>query len=473
MDKNMDKNMDDINAENAKEVDVVDSNEPIAENEELDAMGIDKTTETPVENSLPPGFWPASSEESQVFKSVDRKWEDEAVFRYQQLRDTREDKEKTLLALRQEDILAWATVFREIGRSQESMVALLNESWKQCLISQESGRGTHFATSLQKAFFHGIRTLANKNNKQKLLEKLVASEPKIKSLEEESTLISDYLSLVDTINSLVGELYAIREPTIKVWARRYHYLSTGEEEMLAELRLVWMRCVNDYEYEAKERVVSTFRGHHVHDSKGNVKKRLKTTTFNTYKFSSFRNFIVNQIKRKYKCQKRIDENKVPYEQTMMSLDHQYDDQDGEGTSLHDVVAAPVRYEGRSLSADILIDRIAGNDTDIRAALEKVVYDPHVKSLESACRLRSGIIEVDEVDRDFIYSTQATKDEAWKPLVAKLIAKAGLHRGNFIVVGAQVWPTCIAYEIKVKDTRLLQRTKKAIRTAKLEKEMGLK
>ena len=433
--------------------------------------------EETVENEvLSPAVW-KDPEDTSVFKAVNRDSEDLAVVNYQQIRDQRNDKSQQLLEVRRPTLKDWTQIFGELGRTQSIVESRLTKVWEHCLTIRENNSGVNFIELLQQSFLTDLKTLAIQNKKERLWNKLHKLAPSIKNIEQEDVLFQEYLRLVNQMNELLGELYAIREPTMKVWAKRYHYLSTGEEEMLAELRLIWVRCVNEYEFEAKERVVATRAGHHVHSKDGVKKLVKKTTSFNTYKFSAFRNFIINQLKRKYKCKKRIDEKGVPYEQTMMSLDHQYDEKDGDGITLHDVVPSPIRYEGRSLAADILIDKILVNssikdDAEMKYALDKLVYDPHIKSLEAACRLRSGTIAVDRSDRDLIYSSLVTKDDLWKSRLTHLIIEAGLYEHGFSLVSAQVWPKSIEFEIKVRDTQLLSRTRKAIKGAKLEKEFKL-
>jgi len=435
-------------------------------------LEIDPSTETHIDSALPPGYWKATDEEVGIFKSVDRKQEDEAVYRYQKLRDAREGRRQELFGIKKKNIETWASYFREIGRTQEIVQKSLMDALDKCLIHQENNRGISWSESLESFFVSSLKSLASKNDKQKSLEKLIKHCPRIDTSKEEAELLADYLELVDIINDLVGKLYAIREPTMRVWARRYHYLAASEEDMLAELRFIWMKCVNEYEFEAKERVVSTFKGRHVHSEDGTVKTRFKRTSFNTYKFTSFRNFIVNQMKRKYKCKKRIDENEIPFEQTMMSLDRCYDDEDdADGGSMYDTVACQENHSGMSFQAEMLIDRIAGDDVEIRTALEKLVYDPQVKTLETACRLRDGSLEISDADRDFIYNTKMTKDNTWRKLVKKLIENAKLFKGNFTVNGVQVWATSITFEVKVQDSKLLTRVKKAIAESGLEQELG--
>ena len=57
----------------------------------------------------------------------------------------------------------------------------------------------------------------------------------------ENKLVEQYQRTRDP--AVMAELYAMRRPTLWVWARNFKYLSDSEQDLFAELKPVWMKAL--------------------------------------------------------------------------------------------------------------------------------------------------------------------------------------------------------------------------------------
>ena len=275
---------------------------------------------------------------------------------------------------------------------------------------------------------------------------------------EEDLMVSQYRKTEDP--DLLTKLYELREPTLKVWAKKHAYLAYSEEDMFADLRTVWLRCVMSYKYEPDIRAVRTKSGAFVHDKEGRVKTTFKSTPFNTFMYTALRNYVSNLIKKKY-SKKRLDDEGIPLESTMKSLDYEYGDDDSEGQSLYNMIAAEEHDGGSAMDAEHIITEIAGGEEDIQHALESFAYDPHLKRLSTACRLCKGTVPVSREDRKVLVSGG---DEG-RDLLHELISFSGRFKRDFRVLSYQVFRRRVDYEVYGQDTKLLRKVQKAIEAYK--------
>jgi hypothetical protein len=140
-------------------------------------------------------------------------------------------------------------------------------------------------------------------------------------------------------NILFNELYNNRIPSIKVWARKYHYLKDSEEDMFQEFSRVFVKALHGYKM---------------------TRKNKKTATaFNTYLYYSFDYFVKNllskrrAIKRKYHG---ADPGSI--DNFVLSLDYTYGDKSGSKTTLKDIIAEHTP-NGQDTVEDICFDETLG------------------------------------------------------------------------------------------------------------------
>ena len=269
--------------------------------------------------------------------------------------------------------------------------------------------------------------------------------------DKEDLMVKRYRKTEDP--HALHDLYLLREPTLKVWARRAAYLADSEDDMFADLRVVWLRCVNRYKYEAEIRPVRTKQGGFVRDEDGKIKKALRRTAFNTFLYTSLRNHISNIHKKRHSL-KRLDNEGVPIQQTMKSLDYQFGDEDGQ--TLKDTIAAAGGTESY-MDIQTIISQISRDDEEIREALETFAFDKHLQRLSTACRLCTGTIPVSMRQRKVL---EHGGDEA-VDLLNKLILFLGRFGNHFKVVSYQVYSRKVTYEVYGHDTRLFRKVMRAI------------
>jgi hypothetical protein len=259
---------------------------------------------------------------------------------------------------------------------------------------------------------------------------------------------------------LLEKLYELREPTLKVWARKHAYLAPSEEDMFADLRTVWLKCVMSYKYDPDIRAVRTKSGAFVHDEDGRVKTSFKRTPFNTFMYTALRNYVSNLIKKKY-AKKRLDADGVPLDFTMKSLDYEYGDNDGDGQSLYNILAGETHKEGSEMDAAKIINDISGGDPDIKQALESFAFDSHLKKLSTACRLCKGTVPISREEKRTLVGggTKGTR------LLNKLIRFSGRFSKDFKVLSYQVFRRRVDYEVYGQDTKLLRKVQKAMEAYK--------
>ena len=257
-----------------------------------------------------------------------------------------------------------------------------------------------------------------------------------------------------------NRLFEIRKSTIAVWARKYAWVCESEEDLYSELSMVWLKCVQKYKYEAEMRPVRTKEGHLVKDENDKVKTIFKRTPFNTFIFTSFRNHILNIIKKKY-SKKRLDDAGNPIEFGMHSLDFEYGD-DGEGTSMHELYKDEnAEMDLARISADWIIEEISQGDKQIQQALQKFVNDGYIKDIKTACKVKSGILRLKKYDRDMLISGGMKAHQYLKTM----ISSSERFETDFQISSYQIFPKKVVFEIIISDDSLSVKVEDAIKKAK--------
>lgn len=272
--------------------------------------------------------------------------------------------------------------------------------------------------------------------------------------KREDELVRQYRETGDV--SILDELFEIREPTLWVWARKFSYLE-NLDDMFGEFSVVWLNCVNKYEYEAEIRPVRTKDGGLVYDENGKIKTVLKRTPFNTYLFTALRNRAWNILKKKH-SKRNCDEEGKPVSDTMKSLDFAYSDE-GEDSTMHDFLKGE---DGDSIVSPMqveqIIDSVAGNDHEVRQAMETFVSRKHLRHLSSACKLACGELRINKQDR----KTLLSGGDVGVELLKDLLCSTGRYPKGFKVVSYAVYPSKVSYELTLKGkSNLIRRMKDAV------------
>jgi len=276
--------------------------------------------------------------------------------------------------------------------------------------------------------------------------------------DQEDLMVCEYKRTKD--QALVTKLYEIREPTMRVWARTYAYYGDSEEDLFAELRTVWLKCLDQYEYEARMRKVRTKGGGYVFDKDGKVKVRLKRTSFNTFLYTSLRNYVWNITKKHY-SKKRTDDDGVPFKSKFVSLDSDPSG-DGDGRLLHETIPDETQQAPCGLiDAEWLIDTVSCGDKAVEKALREYAGERHVRELMTVCRMRTGNLPLCKADRAMLFSGGR---DAVKRLRG-MIVESRKHAGTFKIAGYQVYPKKVSYDIYTNDDTLWNKVQLALAKAK--------
>ena len=196
--------------------------------------------------------------------------------------------------------------------------------------------------------------------------------------EQEDAWVKEYQLTGNA--KLLEHLYLMREPTLRVWARKAFYIGDSEDDVFADLRVVWQRSIGKYRWAAEKRNVRTKQGGIVKDKQGNNVTVFKRTNFNTYLFTSIKNHISNVNKKRY-SKKRLDGEGKPVDKSTYSLDRSFEE-DGD-TGLHETLKDNCFMASSTTETEFFINTIADGDKELRAILLAFAANPGATKLSSA------------------------------------------------------------------------------------------
>ena len=279
--------------------------------------------------------------------------------------------------------------------------------------------------------------------------------------QKENQLVLEVKRTAD--QDLYAKLYEMRVPTLTILSRRYAYLSDSEEDLLAELRLVWWKAINHYDATPHDSYLRNRDGSFVLK---NGKKRLvvKVTDFNTVFYTYCLNYIANLHKRYY-SKKRLDLNGKPVKNSMLSLDLKTQGGSGsdDGAKLHEVIQdRNVTAVNQLVGAGLVISKIAGKNRKIRQALERFAFDESYETLQQACQVRQGEVCITRGDRYLFWNG----GEAAENRLRVLIERTNRHPNGFVLRNWQVILNKVHYEVGVRDLDLFDKVMRAISKSKI-------
>jgi hypothetical protein len=256
--------------------------------------------------------------------------------------------------------------------------------------------------------------------------------------------------------AIIADLFEIRKPTLAVWAKKFAWLE-NHDDMFAQFRDVWFNCIKMYTYEAQMRPVRTFKGNLVIED-GKVKTVFKRTPFNTYLMTSLRNLAWNKIKKR-NCKKMQDVDGKSVLDTVKSLEYEYHGKDGDHTTMKDwLPASQVGTVATRMATDAIIDGIAKGDDDLREVLECFVNHKNLKRLSSACRVKTGVLQLNRHDMTVLLNGG---DEAARHLVEMVQTTGRYEDRKFKLLSYIIFPGRVQYDISVRDSQLTRKLNRAV------------
>lgn len=268
------------------------------------------------------------------------------------------------------------------------------------------------------------------------------------------------------------QLLKLRDQTLWYMARKYAYLD-NEDDMYAEFKGVWLKCVKKFNGSSKPRQARDKSGTLVFDGEGKPVMVLKKTPFNTYLYTSMKNRVSNIIKR-HNSKRLLDDNGLPVAQSMKSLDFQYGD-DGDAT-LKDVIAdekAPMPHSSATMKD--LLNHLGGEDPDIVRAVNNFVNNPRFDTLTAACNYRIGTLRITNWDRNVLAigspknGVEPTPTNARKAMsyLQQMIISTGTFGTKFEMVSFVLHPSRVDFVIHVDDPKVLRKVKEAIMRCRIK------
>lgn len=277
--------------------------------------------------------------------------------------------------------------------------------------------------------------------------------------DKEDELVAIYKKTKD--NKILSQLYEMREPTLNYWTQRYAYLvDNNKEDLFSDFRAVWYRCIEKYEYEARERIVKDKFGKPVLNKHGKKKSRLKRTSFNTFLYSGFIYWVRNIIKKKY-SKKRTDIHGMPQSSIVVSMDENHGDDDASFT-LHDVLSKKSLHSSSKMTTDEIIDLFADGDEEIKIALRLFAYNPSIKKLSTASRIRCGEIKLNPRERKLL---KANNKSAISHLIRR-IHKEKVRDNHFKLLSYNVIGDIAKWEVLTKNMRVFNKIVKRAKAHKI-------
>ena len=290
--------------------------------------------------------------------------------------------------------------------------------------------------------------------------------------KKEDELVREY---VQTHNeTLLEELYVMRELTLHVMARKYAWLEMppNEDDMFTVFKMVWRKCVEGYNYEAKLRADRNKDGSIVTNPDGSVKMSFRRTQFNTYFFSSMLYLVRNRMKRRVRPSAMDDDGHLIAE-TMVYLDAPLKDGDDSGT-FYDVIPGQDHMPPKTLDSEHIITKVAGEDGELRRVLRTFIDERHIRRVSLACKLRRHILHLSSDD----YRRLRNGDEAATTHLQKMVQASDVYKKPFRVLNYAVYPGRVEVEIYVEDSGIQRKLSRAMNsyrdtfTQDLEENSGL-
>lgn len=239
-------------------------------------------------------------------------------------------------------------------------------------------------------------------------------------------------------------VYVNRIPTIRGWAHKHYYpgLTFSVEDLFEDLSVVFVKAAEKYDKE---------RG-----------------SFNTCLYT-FLDHRLKNIKNAKHAKKRLpEEYKGPAVSMVLSLDFQYNSNDGTEVTLKDVIPANNPTETDYVLTDTYmeetLDVLARNNEKFRDFLKRVGEGNSLVSLIREYKTRNGYVRVN--------ADQAKRFSARKcnKMVSDLLKQKNVAKGtDFTLTGYKIEGTSrLRYEIelnKTQETDMIMRSLRELRKNK--------
>jgi len=237
------------------------------------------------------------------------------------------------------------------------------------------------------------------------------------------------------------KVYENRVPTLKVWARKYYYLSDSSDDMFGELSFYFSKAAYHYDHT---------RG-----------------SFNTCLYTFFQNCIRN-IRNSKKAKKRkplgADPNSIS--NCTLSLDYDYNSKDGGESTLKEILANEMGEEGEvgdKINFEETINILSKKHPDIKLFLRRLGSGNTLSALIKELKLKKGRIQLSKAQ-----AKRLNVKKRCNRIVSNIIEDKS-HLQNFVLLHYKVTPSNKLYYTvelhKTKEADLMMKTIRDLRKNK--------
>ncbi|MFA7219433.1 MAG: hypothetical protein WC119_02935 [Synergistaceae bacterium] len=239
-------------------------------------------------------------------------------------------------------------------------------------------------------------------------------------------------------------VYRQRIPTIKSWANKHYYpgLTFSVDDLFEDLSVVFVKAAEKYDR-----------------SRG---------TFNTCLF----NFLLNRLKNiknsKHAKKRKSDEYQGPAIGMILSLDYEYNADDGAEVTLKDIIPAnnptETDYVLTNMYMEEALDVLSHNNPEFKEFLSKIGEGSSLVSLIRQYKTKKGSIKVSPVDAKRFRTKKCNK------MVSTLLKDKKITKEDFTLLGYEVdSKNRLRYEIELKKTKETDQFMRSLRELRKNKE----
>ena len=269
-------------------------------------------------------------------------------------------------------------------------------------------------------------------------------------------------------------LLNLREQTLRYMAKKYAYLD-NEDDMYAEFKGVWLKCVSRYDGRVHMRQARTKSGGFVVDENGAPKMIARKTPFNTYLYTSMKNKVGNILKHRH-SKRLLDANGKPAVETMCSLDYNYGAEND--MTLKDVLAdeKSIKASSKAEMSD-LIKYLGADDPDVARTVDTFINNPRFKSLPAACNFKVSSLSINKWDHKVLslgeskHGFEPKTENVQKAMtyLKQMIDSAKTQTHDYEVVSFVLHPNRVDVVLHIDDPVVLRKVKEAVARCRIKME----
>lgn len=242
-------------------------------------------------------------------------------------------------------------------------------------------------------------------------------------------------------------VYENRIPTLQIWARRYYYLMGNVDDMFGEFSLYFTKAVKKYDHN---------RG-----------------AFNTCLYTFLINCVRNIMNgKRAKKRKPINADPNSMNNHILSLDYGYNDKDGSGNTLKDIISDTVS-DGTNISDSINLEDTIGilskKDPKIQAFLRKLSGGDTLASIIKSIKTKKGKIKISVHE-----AKKINKAKKRKNIVIEFIKdRTDIGDDKFSLLNYHIETNSdLHYTVEMKKTQESDLIMKALRKIRKDKDLFL-